>query len=80
MDQIYTSIGPILIAINPFKTINSLYNTETMQEYRRRVESLSASAEENLPPHVFKVAAVAYRLIDLISKIIVATHAKKKKV
>ena len=34
-DVIYTSTGPILIAINPFKKMEGLYGEEVMERYRR---------------------------------------------
>ena len=34
-DVIYTSTGPILIAINPFKKMEGLYGEEVMEMYRR---------------------------------------------
>jgi myosin heavy subunit len=33
-DDIYTSVGPILISINPYKTISNLYGDEKVNEYR----------------------------------------------
>eukprot|EP01111_Echinosteliopsis_oligospora_P014913 TRINITY_DN5735_c1_g3_i1.p1 TRINITY_DN5735_c1_g3~~TRINITY_DN5735_c1_g3_i1.p1 ORF type:complete len:1138 (+),score=396.14 TRINITY_DN5735_c1_g3_i1:202-3615(+) len=52
-DIIYTSIGDVLISVNPFKMID-IYGSEMLQEYvgRSRIE---------LPPHVFAVAESAYR-------------------
>lgn len=38
-DQIYTSTGPILIALNPFKSCNRLYSDTVMRQYWRRGES-----------------------------------------
>jgi myosin heavy subunit len=35
---IYTSTGPILIAINPFKSMEGLYGEGVMEEYRRAGE------------------------------------------
>ena len=37
-DVIYTSTGPILIAINPFKKMNRLYGEKVMEGYRRAGE------------------------------------------
>jgi len=37
-DVIYTSTGPILIAINPFKKMENLYGESVMEEYRRAGE------------------------------------------
>eukprot|EP00536_Pseudo-nitzschia_multiseries_P014331 jgi/Psemu1/320638/estExt_fgenesh1_pm.C_6860001 len=38
-DIIYTSTGPILIAVNPFKPMPSLYQSETMEQYRLQGEN-----------------------------------------
>ena len=38
-DIIYTSTGPILIAVNPFKAMKQLYQPDTMEEYRLQGES-----------------------------------------
>jgi myosin heavy subunit len=59
-DDIYTSAGPILISINPYKTMvfgngESLYSDNRMMLYRKRTEFMDA-----LPPHLFQVADRAY--------------------
>ncbi|KAL0583084.1 hypothetical protein ABG067_006938 [Albugo candida] len=52
-DTIYTYVGPILIAINPYKPMHSLYNESKMKEYYgQRIGTL--------PPHVFALANHAY--------------------
>lgn len=48
-DQIYTLTGPILIAVNPFKTIPDIYDLEAMR---------TASPQK---PHVFSIAQAAFR-------------------
>ena len=40
---IYTSTGPILIAINPFQSMEHLYCSEIMEEYRLQGEGISGS-------------------------------------
>lgn len=55
-DLIYTSTGPILIALNPFKTIKGIYSDEQCAIYH---ESL---ALDTLPPHCFKTAEAALRI------------------
>ncbi|KYQ88475.1 myosin IC [Tieghemostelium lacteum] len=52
-DIIYTSIGDVLIAVNPFKQI-PIYTDEILEDYvgKSRIE---------LPPHVFSVAEQTYR-------------------
>lgn len=50
-DIIYTSTGPILIAVNPFKPMEKLYRRETMEEYRFQGEQgLRSPNTENSPP------------------------------
>lgn len=53
-DRIYTSIGPILVALNPFKWIQGIYEEEVKERYKSNEYNLS----EN--PHVFAVAHDAY--------------------
>ena len=60
MDDIYTSAGPILISINPYRAItlpdgSSLYCEELMMKYRAQGDF---AAEK--PPHLFQVADRAY--------------------
>jgi myosin heavy subunit len=57
-DDIYTSAGPILISVNPYKPISfngeSLYSDKLMMEYRKK------SVFEEQEPHLFQVADRAY--------------------
>lgn len=53
-DLIYTSIGPILVALNPFKWIAGIYGEDVMDKYKSTERTLS----EN--PHVFAVAHDAF--------------------
>ena len=53
-DIFYTTIGPILIAVNPFKWVSELYTDTLKQEYANGTKSLS----EN--PHVFAKALDAH--------------------
>ena len=51
--EIYTAIGPILVAVNPFRSLplcTSAYLATMEQE----------EVAEDLPPHVFKTARMAY--------------------
>ena len=53
-DRIYTCIGPVVIAVNPYKTLDVC-----------SVEAIAGMNEtdgdpDELPPHVFNVAAAAY--------------------
>ncbi|KAJ1429887.1 P-loop containing nucleoside triphosphate hydrolase protein [Ochromonadaceae sp. CCMP2298] len=58
-DEIYTSIGPILVAMNPFKWIQGIYGEDVMQRYKSGESGLSEQ------PHVFAVAQDAYSDLHL---------------
>ncbi len=49
-DEIYTSIGPILVALNPFKWIPGIYDQECMLQYKSDKFNLSDQ------PHVFAIS------------------------
>nr|XP_057947424.1 unconventional myosin-X isoform X1 [Doryrhamphus excisus] len=55
-DHIYTNIGSILAAVNPYKQISGLYDPE-------RVELYSKHQLGELPPHIFAIANECYRCI-----------------
>eukprot|EP00466_Bigelowiella_natans_P017084 jgi/Bigna1/84676/fgenesh1_pg.205_\ len=52
-DEIYTYIGPVLIAVNPFKMIRGAYTEGKIREYRGK-------KFYELPPHVFALADDTY--------------------
>ncbi|KAI3367589.1 hypothetical protein L3Q82_026435 [Scortum barcoo] len=55
-DNIYTNIGSILAAVNPYKQIPGMYDPE-------RVDLYSKHQLGELPPHIFAVANECYRCI-----------------
>uniref|UniRef100_A0AAZ3RZD2 Myosin X, like 1 n=1 Tax=Oncorhynchus tshawytscha TaxID=74940 RepID=A0AAZ3RZD2_ONCTS len=55
-DSIYTNIGSILAAVNPYKQIPGMYDLD-------RVELYSRHHIGQLPPHIFAVANECYRCI-----------------
>ena len=71
-DEIYTSAGPILMSVNPYKTITlpggeDLYSEERMLLYRNSASNIAAAVTDSpspsvdaLPCHLFQVADRAY--------------------
>ncbi|CAM9171877.1 unnamed protein product [Discosporangium mesarthrocarpum] len=75
-DQVYTSVGPVLVSINPYKWIDGLYSEEAMLRYHGssaisprgvsgagRVAGASGGGGgegDELSPHLFEVADRAY--------------------
>ena len=70
-DEIYTSAGPILMSVNPYKTITlkdgeDLYSEARMLLYRNSTSSYAAtssmdsSSSNALPCHLFQIADRAY--------------------
>lgn len=76
-DIIYTATGPVLLALNPFKTCRGLYSESTMKRYWERSEK---NLQTELPPHVYAIADASFRsmmrLIDESLGAADSTHYK----
>ncbi len=70
MRHIYTRAGPVLVAINPFQPMPALYATSVLEAYQRAsdaaADSISADGGPASAPHVFEIAATAFR--DLLAR------------
>jgi len=51
-NEIYTYVGTILVAVNPFKLL-PLYTAEMLEQYKEQ-------GHRNSPPHVYSIADAAY--------------------
>ncbi|GMI15155.1 hypothetical protein TrVE_jg7158 [Triparma verrucosa] len=58
-DEIYTSIGAVLIAVNPFKRL-TLYSDETLRSYKA-VGEQRRDDDTRLQPHIFQLTDDVYR-------------------
>lgn len=88
-DKIYTNTGPILIALNPFKSCKSLYSDMIMKRYWERGEAQMLMGgggsggdgmsggrdDEMLAPHVYDLADETYR--SMMLKIDLARGSEK---
>ena len=52
-NDIYTTVGSILVSVNPFKLL-PLYTAEVIDQYK-------TNGYRNLPPHVYSIADDAYK-------------------
>ncbi|KAJ1640020.1 P-loop containing nucleoside triphosphate hydrolase protein [Pavlovales sp. CCMP2436] len=52
-DEIYTSCGRLLIALNPYKRL-PIYGVDAIGQYHGAMDRTA------LPPHIYAVAAAAY--------------------
>jgi myosin heavy subunit len=59
-DEIYSSIGPILVAVNPYKTIPGLYQATTLSRYSNLNLHDELPSSYNNPPHIWTIARNSY--------------------
>jgi myosin X len=69
-NEVYTSVGPILISINPYKWNKEVYTEGVMLKYHDVDATKTRSSGEDRkasvpPPHLFQVADAAY--VDLLN-------------
>lgn len=68
-DDIYVYVGPILLALNPFKGIKGLNDNQNMLRYKEICESPTPlQLKKKLPPHIFTITALAYRNLKELKK------------
>ena len=61
-DQIYTYVGPILLVLNPFKSIPGAVGPELKAQFREFITTQSPfQLKRQLVPHNYAIAALAYR-------------------
>lgn len=59
---IFTYVGPTLLVVNPYQLFPELFNPETLSNYQKIVFNPQIQIKDN-PPHVWALAADAYRLL-----------------
>ncbi|CAE7356592.1 XI-F [Symbiodinium natans] len=57
-DVIYTNTGPVLLAVNPFRSLPRLYDSHSLNHFL-----LTEDTDERLPPHVYRTSWQAYQFI-----------------
>jgi myosin heavy subunit len=63
-DGIYCYVGPILLAMNPFKFIPALATKELMNQYMEIcTSSMPYQLKKSLPPHIYAISAISYRTL-----------------
>jgi len=60
-EAVYHFIGPVLLSVNPFKQVRSMYSAEMTRKY------IGRQAYE-LPPHVYSVAESTYKALLMSSR------------
>ena len=60
---IYTRAGVVIVAMNPFTPVDSLYSDEQLALYRDAAER-PTDGPIDLPPHIFEIAARAFARVQ----------------
>mmetsp|Transcript_24477 Transcript_24477/g.37780 ORF Transcript_24477/g.37780 Transcript_24477/m.37780 type:complete len:1463 (-) Transcript_24477:313-4701(-) len=60
-DKIYTDTGPILLALNPLKQCDHLYDAVAMHQYWKLGRKEGTETDGKIAPHVFATADRAFR-------------------
>ena len=62
-DEIYTYVGPIILAVNPFMNLNNkLYTDAQMDMYKSIIKSKTPyDDKKSMHPHIWTITALAYR-------------------
>lgn len=62
-DDIYTYVGPTLLAVNPFMALDAKYPPSVIEDYKQIMEAEDNYLEvmRSLPPHTYAVAAYAHK-------------------
>jgi myosin heavy subunit len=60
-DEIHTYVGPILLVMNPFKTIGGMYSEEKIARYATNILNAEFPSEvkREMDPHVFALTAIS---------------------
>jgi myosin heavy subunit len=67
-DKIYTAVGgPIIISINPYKPLG-IYGLDKMKYYKEAVRAQKAGHNQNVEPHLFRIAENSYQAMLESSK------------
>jgi myosin heavy subunit len=62
-NEIYSAIGPILIAVNPYQMIDNMYSEEKLRKYLLLEEasnSRKSHIESESDPHIWSIARSSY--------------------
>jgi myosin heavy subunit len=60
-NKIYTFIGHTLLAMNPFKDLEHIYNESVIKNYQELAFSKKNIREKS--PHIYSISALAFRQI-----------------